>query len=170
MPFKQGILNNDPYSNTYNPGWRNHPNFKWSNNPNVQQSQGPSPRISNTTKAIPASSPNKCKSKGVIKGRIARYVQEVHGATDANQSNSSNAVNKLEVQVGGRLHPPGAIEHPKLSQAKLSGKQVDNKVGDANEEQEDGENVEIIHHHMGSPIASNKQSLNPSEWSGWCIA
>ncbi|KAM1195690.1 hypothetical protein ACFX2J_022144 [Malus domestica] len=20
---------NDPYSNTYNPGWRNHPNFKW---------------------------------------------------------------------------------------------------------------------------------------------
>ncbi|CAL9012105.1 unnamed protein product, partial [Prunus brigantina] len=35
--------NNDPYSNTYNPGWRNHPNFKWSNNSNVQQSQGPPP-------------------------------------------------------------------------------------------------------------------------------
>ncbi|KAG9458347.1 hypothetical protein H6P81_002855 [Aristolochia fimbriata] len=31
---------NDPYSNTYNPGWRNHPNFSWSNNnqkPNTQQ-------------------------------------------------------------------------------------------------------------------------------------
>ncbi|CAL8988210.1 unnamed protein product, partial [Prunus brigantina] len=35
--------NNDPYSNTYNPGWRNHPNFKWSNNSNVQQPQGPPP-------------------------------------------------------------------------------------------------------------------------------
>ncbi|CAL8134247.1 unnamed protein product [Prunus armeniaca] len=35
--------NNDPYSNMYNPGWRNHPNFKWSNNSNVQQSQGPPP-------------------------------------------------------------------------------------------------------------------------------
>ncbi|KMT03871.1 hypothetical protein BVRB_8g188080 [Beta vulgaris subsp. vulgaris] len=23
--------NNDPYSNTYNPGWRNHPNFSWRN-------------------------------------------------------------------------------------------------------------------------------------------
>ena len=23
---------NDPYSNTYNPGWRNHPNYSWSNN------------------------------------------------------------------------------------------------------------------------------------------
>ena len=26
---------NNPYSNTYNPGWRNHPNFSWSNNNNV---------------------------------------------------------------------------------------------------------------------------------------
>jgi hypothetical protein len=40
----------DPYSNTYNPGWRDHPNFKWTNNENVQnplggsfqRSQGPS--------------------------------------------------------------------------------------------------------------------------------
>ena len=23
---------NNPYSNMYNPGWRNHPNFSWSNN------------------------------------------------------------------------------------------------------------------------------------------
>ncbi|KAG9446838.1 hypothetical protein H6P81_012966 [Aristolochia fimbriata] len=23
---------NDPYNNTYNPGWRNHPNFSWNNN------------------------------------------------------------------------------------------------------------------------------------------
>ena len=26
---------NDPYSNTYNPGLRNHPNFKWWDNDNV---------------------------------------------------------------------------------------------------------------------------------------
>ncbi|XP_021818360.1 uncharacterized protein LOC110760411, partial [Prunus avium] len=37
---------NDPFSQTYNPGWRNHPNFRWSDNSNVQQgptqpSQGP---------------------------------------------------------------------------------------------------------------------------------
>ena len=31
---------NNPYSNTYNPGWRNHPNFYW-NNPNDQNSSGP---------------------------------------------------------------------------------------------------------------------------------
>ncbi|KAG9442595.1 hypothetical protein H6P81_018449 [Aristolochia fimbriata] len=34
------IMSNDPYNNTYNPGWRNHPNFSWPNNnqqPNTQQ-------------------------------------------------------------------------------------------------------------------------------------
>ena len=28
---------NDPYSNNYNPGWRDHPNFKWSNNDQAPQ-------------------------------------------------------------------------------------------------------------------------------------
>jgi len=31
---------NDPFSNTYNPGWRNHPNFGWRNNQNVFKLQG----------------------------------------------------------------------------------------------------------------------------------
>jgi hypothetical protein len=31
---------NNSYSNTYNAGWRNHPNFSWSNNQNVQNPQG----------------------------------------------------------------------------------------------------------------------------------
>ena len=42
---------NNPYSNTYNPGWRNHPNFSWSNNsgqrnnppPGFQQRNYPPP-------------------------------------------------------------------------------------------------------------------------------
>ena len=31
---------NNPYSNSYNPGWRNHPNFSWSN-PQAQRGNGP---------------------------------------------------------------------------------------------------------------------------------
>ncbi|XP_040369382.1 uncharacterized protein LOC121051265 [Rosa chinensis] len=31
---------NDPYSNTYNPGWRNHPNFGWGGNQNRDQGFG----------------------------------------------------------------------------------------------------------------------------------
>ena len=37
----QGRQANNPYSNTYNPGWRNHPNFSWSNNNNVGASNFP---------------------------------------------------------------------------------------------------------------------------------
>jgi hypothetical protein len=33
-------LKNNPYSNTYNARWQNHPNFSWSNNLNVQNPQG----------------------------------------------------------------------------------------------------------------------------------
>ncbi|CAL8993227.1 unnamed protein product, partial [Prunus brigantina] len=42
------------------------------------------------------------------------------------------------------------------------GKQVDNKVGDENEEQEDEKNVETIQPPQGQPTASNKQPLNAS--------
>ncbi|KAI3773937.1 hypothetical protein L1987_48476 [Smallanthus sonchifolius] len=31
---------NNPYSNTYNPGWRNHPNFSWKSGNNSQQPPG----------------------------------------------------------------------------------------------------------------------------------
>ncbi|XP_024041924.1 uncharacterized protein LOC112099055 [Citrus clementina] len=34
----------NPYSQTYNPGWRNHPNFSWRNNNNAQSSQAPPPQ------------------------------------------------------------------------------------------------------------------------------
>jgi hypothetical protein len=34
--------NNNPYLQTYNPSWRNHPNFSWKNkNNNAQTSQPP---------------------------------------------------------------------------------------------------------------------------------
>ncbi|XP_073129138.1 uncharacterized protein, partial [Henckelia pumila] len=37
--FKKPTL--DPFSQTYNPGWRNHPNFSWRNDNNAQPSQQP---------------------------------------------------------------------------------------------------------------------------------
>ncbi|KAI5342851.1 hypothetical protein L3X38_010727 [Prunus dulcis] len=55
---------------------------------------------------------------------------------------------------------PRHQEHAKAVHILRSGKQVDNKVGDANEEQEDGENVEIIQPPHGQPTGSNKQSIN----------
>ncbi|CAL1381258.1 unnamed protein product [Linum trigynum] len=41
--FVANARGNNPYSNTYNPGWRNHPNFAWSSstNPRPPGFQGP---------------------------------------------------------------------------------------------------------------------------------
>ena len=36
----QNQQRNDPYSNTYNPGWRDHPNFKWREPQQLQQQGG----------------------------------------------------------------------------------------------------------------------------------
>ncbi|GAU10453.1 hypothetical protein TSUD_419230, partial [Trifolium subterraneum] len=40
--FKKSSTINNPYSNTYNPGWREHPNFGWGGNQNQSQQQAPS--------------------------------------------------------------------------------------------------------------------------------
>ena len=46
---------NNPYAPTYNPRWRNHPNFSWSRNSNVgganftQQNLRPNPTMNNPT-------------------------------------------------------------------------------------------------------------------------
>ena len=36
---------NDPYSNTYNPGWRNHPNFAWKDSNQPSQPRQGAPRF-----------------------------------------------------------------------------------------------------------------------------
>ncbi|XP_074556457.1 uncharacterized protein LOC141812313 [Curcuma longa] len=45
---------NNPYSNTYNPGWRNHPNFSYRNNqgPPFQNAQKPSEETTDTQKIL----------------------------------------------------------------------------------------------------------------------
>src|SRR3954471_22682384 len=37
------LKQNNPYSNTYNPGWKNHPNFSWKDQQGIEQKQGTIP-------------------------------------------------------------------------------------------------------------------------------
>ncbi|CAL9024862.1 unnamed protein product [Prunus brigantina] len=168
--------NNDPYSNTYNPGWRNHPNFKWSNNSNVQQSQGPPPGFQIQQRQFQQAPQQVQEQKGDQMGELQDMFKKFMGQQMQTNQNLQNAVNKLEVQVGqiasslsnraSGTFPsqtevnPRHQEHAKAVHILRSGKQVDNKVGDANEEQEDGENVEILQPPHGQPTGSTKQPLN----------
>ncbi|KAH6780567.1 hypothetical protein C2S52_011804 [Perilla frutescens var. hirtella] len=46
--------NYDPYSNTYNPGWRDHPNLRYGNNPQSQQYH---PKQTAPQRAVPPTTP-----------------------------------------------------------------------------------------------------------------
>ncbi|CAL8988283.1 unnamed protein product [Prunus brigantina] len=112
-------------------------------------------------------------------GELQDMFKKFMGQQMQTNQNLQNAVNKLEVQVGqiasslsnraSGTFPsqtevnPRHYEQVKAVHILRSGKQVDNKVGDENEEQEDGKNVETIQPPQGQPTASNKQPLNASE-------
>src|SRR3954471_16116680 len=73
------LKQNNPYSNTYNPGWKNHPNFAWKD----QQQQG-------TQKA----------EWEVAIERLAGQCSQFQEETRNNHKNTSTSIKNLEVQVG----------------------------------------------------------------------
>src|SRR5438270_6466734 len=69
-----------PYSQTYNPNWRNHPNLSWSNNQNVQQQP----------------QPQRFEQKQVPNDMFTRYMQE----NDARLKNQEASIKNIETQIG----------------------------------------------------------------------
>ena len=69
---------NNPYSNTYNPGWRNHPNFSWSNNQEL---------------AKPPQQLPQQEKKPTLEDMFMQYIQKIDVAI---QNNSASICN-LEV-------------------------------------------------------------------------
>ncbi|XP_050217081.1 uncharacterized protein LOC126667968 [Mercurialis annua] len=79
---------NDPYSNTYNPGWRNHPNFGWRN----QEGQG-------NAQASNQAGPS---FQG---GNRPQYQQQPQGQYHNNQHQGNN--------YGGRPQNPPGFQQPR---------------------------------------------------------
>ncbi|KAL2470772.1 Uncharacterized protein Adt_38908 [Abeliophyllum distichum] len=76
----------NPYSQTYNPGWKQHPNFRWSENQhsgsayNAQQERGPS-----------------------LGEMFQQYMQKTDKALerlDINSQNQQASIRKIETQIG----------------------------------------------------------------------
>ncbi|KAI5351494.1 hypothetical protein L3X38_004385 [Prunus dulcis] len=121
--YNRGPIN-DPYSQSYNPGWRNHPNFSWRNT----QNQANPPSLQR---------PQQSSSLEDIVRQMAINQSNFQQTTQA-------AISKLEVQLGqiateiaqrepGKW-PSQTVINPKIHEAKAvhvlrSGKIVDNKVG-----------------------------------------
>lgn len=89
---------NDPFSNTYNPGWRNHPNLSWGGSNNTQR-QGPNPRFQNQ-----GSQPQGPSLKELLESFINRS-ENNHKNQEAAIKNLENQIGQLAKQVAER--PPG---------------------------------------------------------------
>ncbi|CAN6691837.1 unnamed protein product [Malus baccata var. baccata] len=100
----QNQSRHDPYSNTYNPGWRDHPNFKWRE-----------PRNLKTKEALgnnPRGSFPKPTTHPKIKPNLAQVPQEDQAKAMQNQD---KRVDQLEKQIGqiaefvGKFRDPGQL-------------------------------------------------------------
>ncbi|CAA0808779.1 Unknown protein, partial [Striga hermonthica] len=153
----QGYQNrqpNDPFSNTYNPGWRNHPHFSWSNNNNTLQPPRPSfnqqqPRPNLMQQQ---SRPNFIPRPTYQQQQKPQQPAQGSGSSSSNQddkldkilqfiTNQDLSIKRLETQVGqlatrvgnmeaesdkGKL--PSQPEQAKAITVLRSGNEVDNKV------------------------------------------
>ncbi|XP_073153684.1 uncharacterized protein [Henckelia pumila] len=91
----------DPYSNTYNPGWRDHPNLRYGNPPMNQ----PAPYVqSNNQDYMPPYQPQPQRPQVPTPASIQNLNTQV--------GQLATAINKLEAQPSGSL-PSQTIPNPK---------------------------------------------------------
>ncbi|CAN6687996.1 unnamed protein product [Malus baccata var. baccata] len=161
----QNQPHHDPYSNTYNPGWRDHPNFKWRDPQQPQQQGGfrqqppgfytkPFVPNQNQVQSAPTTSGMSLDNDQVVK-LLTTLTQEVQTQNKERQ-NQDKRVDNLEKQMGqiaefmgqireqGRLpsstvmNPNGGFETAKAIMLK-SGKQVgtDSNTSKSSQDEED---------------------------------
>src|SRR5262249_55747878 len=83
----QWLPQNNPYSNLYNPGWSNHPNFSWSN----QQNQRPPPPGYNQTHQQ-----QQQQQKPSLEELMSKFISTF----EARFQNQDASIENLETQVG----------------------------------------------------------------------
>ncbi|CAA0811311.1 Unknown protein, partial [Striga hermonthica] len=153
----QGYQNqpvNDPYSNTYNPGWRNHLNFSWSNNNNTQQPRQNFMQQPNWPNFAPQQHmrPNFPQQQQPQRGPMGGMQNQGAGPSSATQdgkldkilqfmTNQESTIKRMETQIGqltsrvGNLEAgpdkgklPSQPEQAKAITVLRSGKVVNNQV------------------------------------------
>ncbi|XP_031262239.1 uncharacterized protein LOC116120427 [Pistacia vera] len=129
------LRQHDPYSNTYNPGWRDHSNFSYGGNRQVggghnffqnRQQQSFQPKQ-------PASQISNSSLEDIVKSLALNTKQFQQDTRSSNQSlenqmgQMATAISRLEAQVGGKL-PSQTVVNPKKNVNAVtlrSGKKVE---------------------------------------------
>ncbi|KAM1987139.1 hypothetical protein ACFX15_034442 [Malus domestica] len=147
---------NDPYSNTYNPGWRDHPNFRWRDAPQYGQRSGFRQPPGFFPRPMEPQPPPQAQSSQTNPGTSMNDDKTYHLLTTMAQGmqNQANEVNELKKQMGqmteflgqfrenGKLpsttvvNPKGGFESAKAITLR-SGKEVRNKEDEKIQLEED---------------------------------
>ncbi|XP_073120512.1 uncharacterized protein [Henckelia pumila] len=132
---------NNPYSNTYNPGWKNHPNFSWSNqNQNLNQQNVMRPPLGFAQQ----------DKKPSLEDLMTNFIS----STETRLQNQDASIRNLETQLGqlaniisGRTQgtfPSDTEKNPKEKAKAItlrSGKEIGLEIG-GKEEKNEQENKE----------------------------
>nr|XP_027086523.1 uncharacterized protein LOC113708261 [Coffea arabica] len=130
----------DPYSNTYNPGWRDHPNLSYGNRPqNAFSNRPPGFQQPWQHKSQPSSSSSGSSLEEIVKSLANTTTQLVTTTTqfqhdtkagmkdmETRMSQMATAINRLESHVYGKLPSQPEVNPRNVSAMTLrSGKEVE---------------------------------------------
>jgi hypothetical protein len=73
--FKRSNSNYNPHSNTYNPGWRDHPNFGWGGNKNQNATQ--------SNQQAPPPSNNQQKATSSLEDTLSQFIKFTQGSFES---------------------------------------------------------------------------------------
>ncbi|XP_075486393.1 uncharacterized protein LOC142526005 [Primulina tabacum] len=152
----------DPYSNSYNPGWRDHPNFSYKN----QGGQQGYPQQNWNKQHAPEQTSNSGMSLDEIVKALAENTQKFQQETRASIQNLgtqitqiATSVSKLETQNSGKL-PSQTVVNPKENASAMilrSGKEINQKnTSPTKDAEERGTNEEIEGESEKQPKVNSK--------------
>ena len=105
----------NPFSNTYNPGWKNHPNFSYKNQNHVQNHAPQRPQ------GYQAQKPNQPMQVVPQKSNLEKIMESfISGQTQQNKEflNQNIHVNELIMQLGTKVDQ--IITHNKMLETQIS--------------------------------------------------
>ena len=106
---------NNSYSNTYNPGWKSHPNFSWNNNKNIQKP--PPPGFQQNQQQPPekkSSLEDALTQLSMTTQQLSMTTQQFITKAESTFQNQVASIKNLETQVGQlanmmNTRPQGAL-------------------------------------------------------------
>ncbi|KAL4306393.1 hypothetical protein AHAS_Ahas16G0173800 [Arachis hypogaea] len=90
----------EPYGNTYNSSWRNHPNFSWKDQKPQQGFNNGGRNRFNNNKSFPSSTQQQTENSEQNASNLANLVSDLSKATMSFMNETRSSIRNLEAQVG----------------------------------------------------------------------